>query len=164
MSVKTLVVCSFVLTVKTFASLFFSVMSVLLSSLKRVPKLMAVGMKGLIVAARKRVDGVGRLTKAQKLERDARAQYWMNQRKIERVAEGAFRHGWAAMAGGLIDQLIRDGSSRLDDDGELVVIIKDSGSNTDGEYRLYSYNFEQDTYAVRKILSLDKEEANGSDA
>lgn len=30
-------------------------------------------------------------------ERDARAQYWMNQRKIERVADAAARHGWYMM-------------------------------------------------------------------
>lgn len=31
---------------------------------------------------------------AEAAERDARAQYWMNQRKIERVAEAAARSGW----------------------------------------------------------------------
>lgn len=111
---------------------------------------------------RKRVDGVGRLTKKEKLERDARAQYWMNQRKIERVAEGAFRSGWSTMAGDLVDILIREGDTRLDEDGELVVILKNSGSGIDGEYRLHSYNFEQDTYTVRKILTYKEEVSVGS--
>lgn len=39
----------------------------------------------------RRVDGLCGLTAEQKAERDARMYYWMNQRKIERVAEGALR-------------------------------------------------------------------------
>lgn len=117
---------------------------------------MAVGMKGWLVAGRKRLDGVVRLTKKEKLERDARAQYWMNQRKIERVAEGAAKHGWHTMTGELVDRLVREGSTRLDDDGELIVIIKDSGTySVDGEYRLHSYDMLPDTYSVRKIGGID---------
>jgi hypothetical protein len=37
-----------------------------------------------------RMDGLCNLTDAEKAERDARAQHWMNQRKIERVAVGSF--------------------------------------------------------------------------
>jgi hypothetical protein len=39
----------------------------------------------------KRLDGIVRLTPAEIAERDARAQHWMNQRKIERVWEGCVR-------------------------------------------------------------------------
>jgi len=34
------------------------------------------------------------LSKAEKDERDARMMYWLQQRKIERVAEAAERSGW----------------------------------------------------------------------
>lgn len=105
------------------------------------------------------MDGIGRLTKAEKLERDARAQYWMNQRKIERVAEGAYRGGWNYMTGELVEELIKGGNSKLDDDNELVLIIEGNG-----EYRLYAYNFEQDTYTARKILTYKEEETVGSNA
>lgn len=97
----------------------------------------------------KRIDGVGYLTKEQKAERDARAQYWMNQRKIERVAEGAARHGWYSFAGEWVDELIDDGTSRVDDDGELVIVTHE------GEYRVEGYRPENDTYVLRKLLSKE---------
>jgi hypothetical protein len=105
----------------------------------------------------KKQDGP-RLSKEEKKERDARAQYWMNQRKIERVFEGAQKSGWFQFSGELVDKLVQAGDSKLESN-ELVLIVTGPGA---GEYRVHGYNQVTDSYTVRKIASYE-EESVGSD-
>ena len=97
------------------------------------------------------------LTAEEKAERDARAMYWMQQRKIEAVAEAAWRHGWDVMSGGLVNWAIDAGISELDDTGELVIIIPNyTDTPTTGQihvekFRLHEYDAPRDQYKVRKI-------------
>lgn len=98
--------------------------------------------------SRKRLDGVGPLSKEQKRERDARAQKWMNNRKIERVAEAAERAHRYEFPVEYVEALINvDNSYRFDDDG-FMILITDAG-----EYRVYGLGENRAMYFVRKILS-----------
>ena len=96
--------------------------------------------------ARQRKPEGPRLTKAEKAERDARATRWMNNRKIERVAEGAFRHGWGRMSAKDVTERINAGLVDLDDAGELVIIVP-----SDGRYRVYESVNSGKEFIVRKI-------------
>lgn len=100
--------------------------------------------------ARRKPEGP-RLTKAEKNERDARATRWMNNRKIERVAEGAFRHGWTKMSAEYLTALIDAGLTDLDEAGELIAIVPD-----DGRYRIYHSVNEGKAVIVRKIETFGK--------
>jgi len=109
------------------------------------------------MAKPKRLDGITHLTAEQKAERDARAQYWMNQRKIERVAEAAYKHGWFVFNADQVEDMIADGWSTLDDQGNMILVI-----DGDGEYRLTEYHHEQDSYLVRKVKTYPRKGGNGS--
>ena len=109
------------------------------------------------MAKAKRLDGITHLTAKEKAERDARAQYWMNQRKIERVAEAAARSGWYTLRGQDIEDYMDDGSSLLDAEGNLIIVIPN-----DGYYRIEKHNFETDDYLVRKIMGYPPEENDGN--
>lgn len=61
----------------------------------------------------KRMDGITHLTPEEKAERDARAQKWMNNRKIERVWEGCQRARYRAEALALSEATIGDGMENV---------------------------------------------------
>lgn len=100
------------------------------------------------MAGRKRLDGVGKLTKAQKDERDARATYWMNQRKIERVAEAAARSGYRHMSMELVDKYEKAGLVDVD---EAVITVP-----TEGRYRIVHALSNPPRFLVRKVESFAK--------
>lgn len=99
----------------------------------------------------KRVDGLGKLTKAEKDERDARAQYWMNQRKIERVAEAAARHGWTTIRAADLEDLMEDGTSYVDEDEALVVVMPAGFGSVRRHYRVERYEPLPDHYVARCV-------------
>ena len=72
------------------------------------------------------------LSKAEKDERDARAQRWMNNRKIERVAQAAERHGWYTFpTDTMVDLQLTDlGTYVFDYEG---CTYRYEGANEDGE-------------------------------
>ncbi len=86
---------------------------------------------------RPRIDGVGRLSQKEKDERDARAQRWMNQRKIERVAEAAERTGWFSFAG--------------EDFRQYAVAVDLTVFEIDGTFfYVHDYDEDTDTYTLRR--------------
>jgi len=99
--------------------------------------------------ARKRLDGIGKLTPAQKAERDARAQYWMNQRKIERVAEAAERSGYFQVTADEFYLIFMAGQAWDGDDGWSYLQVKD------GVYRLVSMYAADGGWLLRKVKHLD---------
>lgn len=102
------------------------------------------------MARQKRKDEP-KLSAAEKRERDARAQHWMNQRKIERVADAAARSGWHTMTEQFVDEWLNHHGYSTDGDGELVFDIPDVG-----RYRIYGYDPPRHVYIVRKIESFEE--------
>jgi len=96
------------------------------------------------MSKKKRLDGITKLSKEEAKNRDAQAQYWMNQRKIERVAEGAARHGWQRWPSVITYNLIVQGLTERDEQGRLNFIIEG-----DGRYVLVVE--EEEMHLVRKI-------------
>lgn len=89
------------------------------------------------------------LTAAEKAERDARAQHWMNQRKIERVAEGAARHGWFSISAENLRKAHEEGNLADDpEDGYSYLSIADGPS-----YRIESYDpdHEGKEFSIRRV-------------
>lgn len=97
---------------------------------------------------RKRLDGIGPLTKAQKNERDARATYWMNQRKIERVAQAAARSGWLRMPEDKFWEY--DTAGLVDHTGTVVMLVVPQ----DGLYRVHEHLFLTGMVLLRKVESF----------
>lgn len=103
---------------------------------------------------KKRIDGIGKLTAEEKRERDARATYWMNQRKIERIAEGAARHGWHRATKEWVEEF-DPVNADIDEDGELILTVVD-----DGRYRVHGYDEQANDYLLRKVESFKQEPAD----
>ena len=74
------------------------------------------------------------LTAAEKRERDARATYWMNQRKIERVAEAAARSGWHSVSAEGMMRAIAEGAAADDETGQCYI------STEDASYRVVDFH------------------------
>jgi hypothetical protein len=111
---------------------------------------------------KKRIDGLHKLTAEQKAERDARAQYWMNQRKIVRVAEVSARSGWGVFTAELVESLIEDEASYIsEEDGELVLVLVDVHRMVREHYRIHGYEPKTLMYKVRRI---ETEKINGDNA
>lgn len=73
-------------------------------------------------------------TKSEKDERDAKMTYWLNQRRIERVAEAAARHGWYRFS------------------AELMVGVLLRADNT-FDYNEHTYRYEETDFAAEEIIA-----------
>lgn len=84
-----------------------------------------------------------KLSTEEKRERDARATYWMNQRKIERVAEAAARHGWHSISADGMLSAYNAGAMTEADDGRAYLTTEN------GVYRIEG--IDGDGFRLRKI-------------
>ena len=94
--------------------------------------------------ARRRLDGITRLTPQQIKERDDKMFRWLNRMRMARVYEAAQRAGWFYWSG----EQFAAGARALDYGDRIEAVIEGSG-----RFRVEGYDPAADVVTLRKISS-----------